>query len=70
MKKQRVTQIEDDEPRVGVETIVRMMKKAKPVEHLHGANVNLTYEGGGVAELLTGTCPASPALCAGSKGTI
>jgi trehalose synthase len=53
MKKQRVTQIEDDEPLVGVETIGRMMKKAKPLDHLHGANVNSTYSGGGVAELLT-----------------
>jgi hypothetical protein len=41
MKKQSVTQIEDDEPRVGVETIGRIMKKAKPVEHLHVANVKL-----------------------------
>jgi trehalose synthase len=53
MKKQRVTQIEGDEPLVGVETIGRMMKKANPVEHLHVANVNSTYSGGGVAELLT-----------------
>lgn len=28
-------------------------KKAKRLQHLHVANVNSTYSGGGVAELLT-----------------
>jgi len=38
---------------LGSETIGRIVKKAKPLDHLHGANVNSTYSGGGVAELLT-----------------
>ena len=53
MKKQRVTQIGDYDPLVGVETIDRIMKKAKPLQHLHVANVNSTHYGGGVAEPLT-----------------
>jgi trehalose synthase len=53
MKKERITQIEDYEPLVGAETIERIMKKAKPLQHLHVANVSSTYYGGGVAELLT-----------------
>jgi trehalose synthase len=53
MKKQRITQIEDYEPVVGAETIERILKKAKTLQHLHVANVNSTYYGGGVAELLT-----------------
>jgi len=53
MEKQRITQIEDYEPLVGAETIERIMKKAKTLRHLHVANVNSTYYGGGVAELLT-----------------
>jgi len=47
MKKERITQIEDYEPLVGAETIERIMKKAKTPHHLHVANVNSTYYGGG-----------------------
>lgn len=53
MKKQIITQIKDYEPMVGAETIERIMKKAKTLRNLHVANVNSTYYGGGVAELLT-----------------
>ena len=53
MKNQRITQIEDYEPLVGAETIERIKRKAKRLRHLHVANVNSTYYGGGVAELLT-----------------
>jgi trehalose synthase len=53
MKKQRITQIEDYAPLVGSKTVERLMKKARPLRHLHVANVNSTYYGGGVAELLT-----------------
>jgi len=53
MKNQRITQIEDDDPLVGSETIERIMNKAGFLQHLHVANVNSTYYGGGVAELLT-----------------
>jgi trehalose synthase len=53
LRHHRVTQIEDYEQFVGAETIERIMKKAKSLQHLHVANVNSTYYGGGVAELLT-----------------
>jgi trehalose synthase len=45
--------IEDYEPLVGAETVARIKKKAKLLQDLHVANVNSTYYGGGVAELLT-----------------
>jgi trehalose synthase len=49
----KITQIDDYEKLVGSETIERIRKKAKGLQHLHVANVNSTYYGGGVAELLT-----------------
>jgi trehalose synthase len=45
--------IEDYEPLVGAQTVARIKKKAKSLQDLHVANVNSTYYGGGVAELLT-----------------
>jgi trehalose synthase len=53
IRHQRITQIEDYEKLVGGETIERIQNKAKSLRHLHVANVNSTYYGGGVAELLT-----------------
>jgi trehalose synthase len=53
MSPQKLVQVEDYEQFVGPETIERIQKKAKPLQHLHVANVNSTYYGGGVAELLT-----------------
>jgi trehalose synthase len=53
LRHHRITQIEDYEPFVGGETIERIRKKAKSLQHLHMVNVNSTYYGGGVAELLT-----------------
>src|SRR4030042_7048527 len=53
MSFQKLVQGEDYEPFVGPKTIERIMKKAKSLKHLHVANVNSTYYGGGVAELLT-----------------
>jgi trehalose synthase len=49
----RIAQIEDYEPFIGAETIERIKKKARNLQHLHVVNVNSTYYGGGVAELLT-----------------
>jgi trehalose synthase len=49
----RIVQIEDYEKFVGAEAIGRIKKKARSLQHLHVANVNSTYYGGGVAELLT-----------------
>src|SRR4030043_964733 len=53
LKHPNITQIEDYEKFVGAETIERIKKKAKSLQHLHVANVNSTNYGGGVAELLT-----------------
>jgi trehalose synthase len=53
LKSYRVTQIEDYKRFVGAETIDRIRKKAKSLQHLHVANVNSTYYGGGVAQLLS-----------------
>jgi trehalose synthase len=50
---QKVIQVEDYEPFIGPKTIDRIRKKAKTLQYLHVANVNATYYGGGVAELLT-----------------
>jgi trehalose synthase len=48
----RLVKLEDYAQYVGFETIERILKKAKPLQDLHVANVNSTYYGGGVAELL------------------
>jgi trehalose synthase len=48
-----IAQLEDYEKLVGAETIERIQKKARSLQHLHVVNVNSTYYGGGVAELLT-----------------
>ena len=53
LKHPKITQIDDYEEFVGSEIIERIRKKAKGLQHLHVANVNSTYYGGGVAELLT-----------------
>jgi trehalose synthase len=49
----RCTQVEDYEKLVGAEMVERIKKKAKPLQSLHLVNVNSTYYGGGVAELLS-----------------
>jgi len=48
-----ITGIEDYEPLVGAESVTRIKAKAKALKDLHVVNVNSTYYGGGVAELLT-----------------
>jgi trehalose synthase len=47
-----LVRVEDYEPLVGAETVDRIMEKAGKLEGLHVANINSTYYGGGVAELL------------------
>jgi len=47
-----LVKVEDYERYVGAETIDRILAKAKPLRDIHVANVNSTYYGGGVAELL------------------
>jgi trehalose synthase len=49
----RCTQVEDYEKLIGAETVERIKKKAEPLKSLHLVNVNSTYYGGGVAELLS-----------------
>jgi trehalose synthase len=48
-----ITQIEDYEPIVGAEIVERIKTKAKPLQDLHIVNVNSTYYGGGVSQLLS-----------------
>jgi len=47
------TRVEHYEKLVGAETVERIKKKAEPLKSLHLVNVNSTYYGGGVAELLS-----------------
>ena len=49
----RVVTIDDYESLVGVETVERIKKKARPLQNLHVTNVNSTYYGGGVSQLLS-----------------
>lgn len=53
MKHRGTAQVEDYEQFVGAETIERIREKAKPLQDLHVANVNSTYYGGGVSQLLS-----------------
>jgi len=48
-----ITGLEDYEPLVGKEIVERIREKAKPLRGLHIANVNSTYYGGGVSQLLS-----------------
>lgn len=48
-----MTHIEDYEPFVGAETIERIHRKANPLQDRHIVNINSTYYGGGVANLLS-----------------
>lgn len=52
MKLSKIVSLDDYEPLIGAETVDRIFKKAEPLQDLHVANVNSTYYGGGVAELL------------------
>ncbi len=49
----RIIKIEDYGQYVGAEIVERILKKAKPLKDLHVVNVNSTYYGGGVSELLS-----------------
>lgn len=48
-----ITKVEDYEGHVGTEVIERIHRKAKKLEDLHIVNINSTYYGGGVAEILS-----------------
>ncbi|RJP72927.1 MAG: glycosyltransferase [Candidatus Zixiibacteriota bacterium] len=49
----RLITIDDYEPYIGREGIKRIRQKARPLQDLHVTNINSTYYGGGVAELLS-----------------
>jgi trehalose synthase len=49
----KLTSVEDYEPLIGSETVERLLKKAEALRDIHIVNVNSTYYGGGVAELLS-----------------
>ena len=53
MAYRRIVSVEDYEQCAGAETIERIREKAKPLQGLHVANVNSTYYGGGVSQLLS-----------------
>ncbi len=52
-KQFRTTRIEDYEPLIGAESVERIIRKARPLHDFHVTNINSTYYGGGVAQLLT-----------------
>lgn len=49
----RLVQLEDYEPLIGAAAVDRILAKARKLQDLHVVNVNSTYYGGGVAELLS-----------------
>ncbi len=53
MNRFKLPKIEDYEQIVGTQTIERIRAKAKPLHGLHVTNVNSTYYGGGVSQLLS-----------------
>jgi trehalose synthase len=53
LRRHRLAHIEDYEQWIGAEAVERIMRKAGGLKHLHVSNVNSTFYGGGVAELLT-----------------
>jgi trehalose synthase len=53
MEDDRIIQVEDYKQFVGTETIKRIREKARLLQDLHVVNVNSTYYGGGVSQLLS-----------------
>jgi trehalose synthase len=49
----RLNSIEDYEPFIGGESVERILRKADRLRDMHVVNINSTYYGGGVAELLS-----------------
>lgn len=49
----RLPSVEDYEPLIGTKAVERILKKAARLHDLHVVNVNSTYYGGGVAEILS-----------------
>jgi len=53
MQHHRLMHVGDYKPFIGEETVNRIEKKAENLQDLHVANVNSTYYGGGVSQLLS-----------------
>lgn len=53
MRHYRIKNVEDYKPFIGSEAVKRIRKKAKKVQGLHIVNLNSTYYGGGVSQLLS-----------------
>jgi trehalose synthase len=53
MRDDCLVHVEDYQPYVGEETISRIEKKAENLQDLHIVNINSTYYGGGVSQLLS-----------------
>ena len=49
----KLTSVEDYESLIGAETVGRILSKARRLHDLHLLNINSTYYGGGVAEILS-----------------
>jgi trehalose synthase len=49
----KLKSIEDYEPLIGSEDVERILRKAERLRDLHVVNINSTYYGGGVAEILS-----------------
>ena len=52
LRHHRIVHVDQYKKLVGTETIERLKKKAKPLRDMHIVNVNSTYYGGGVAQIL------------------
>ncbi|MEJ2740531.1 MAG: glycosyl transferase family 1, partial [Dehalococcoidia bacterium] len=53
MHEQKLIQIEDYEQFIGSRAVDRIRKKAEHLQDLHIVNINSTYYGGGVSQLLS-----------------
>jgi trehalose synthase len=53
MYQRQINTINDCKPYIGEEKVRRIRQKAKELQGLHVANVNSTYYGGGVSQLLS-----------------
>jgi len=53
MKRYRIPHLRDYEKFVGTETVQRIRNKAKQIQDLHVVNINSTYYGGGVSQILS-----------------
>jgi trehalose synthase len=53
MKRYTIPRLRDYEKFVGTETVQRIGNKAKQIQDLHVVNINSTYYGGGVSQILS-----------------